>query len=129
MPFILNYCRTCIQVQLCCTFPVSSPLFSLGLRSSPGPLPSTCQAVSPHGAFPSICSLHQVLETCTATVGRVSNVDHNKRVIGKAGRNRWLGKRPNSGLWHRKGGWAGRKIRPLPPMKSYVKLPSAAAQS
>ncbi|DAA16593.1 large ribosomal subunit protein uL2m [Bos indicus] len=71
----------------------------------------------------------QVLETCTATVGRVSNVDHNKRVIGKAGRNRWLGKRPNSGRWHRKGGWAGRKIRPLPPMKSYVKLPSAAAQN
>lgn len=71
----------------------------------------------------------QVLETCIATVGRVSNVDHNKRVIGKAGRNRWLGKRPNSGLWQRKGGWAGRKIRPLPPMKSYVKLPSAAAQS
>uniref|UniRef100_A0A8D2AE49 39S ribosomal protein L2, mitochondrial n=1 Tax=Sus scrofa TaxID=9823 RepID=A0A8D2AE49_PIG len=70
-----------------------------------------------------------VLETCIATVGRVSNVDHNKRVIGKAGRNRWLGKRPNSGLWQRKGGWAGRKIRPLPPMKSYVKLPSAAAQS
>ncbi|KAF3831553.1 hypothetical protein GH733_000365 [Mirounga leonina] len=70
----------------------------------------------------------QVLETCVATVGRVSNVDHNKRVIGKAGRNRWLGKRPSSGLWHRKGGWAGRKIRPLPPMKSYVKLPSAVAQ-
>lgn len=71
----------------------------------------------------------QVLETCIATVGRVSNVDHNKRVIGKAGRNRWLGKRPNSGLWQRKGGWAGRKIRPLPPMKSYVKLPSIAARS
>ena len=79
---------------------------------------------SPPSAF-----LCQVLETCIATVGRVSNVDHNKRVIGKAGRNRWLGKRPNSGLWQRKGGWAGRKIRPLPPMKSYVKLPSAAAQS
>nr|XP_004649535.1 39S ribosomal protein L2, mitochondrial [Jaculus jaculus] len=71
----------------------------------------------------------QVLDTCIATVGRVSNADHNQRVIGKAGRNRWLGKRPNSGLWHRKGGWAGRKIQPLPPMKSYVKLPSAAAQS
>ncbi|XP_040838913.1 39S ribosomal protein L2, mitochondrial isoform X2 [Ochotona curzoniae] len=69
----------------------------------------------------------QVLETCIATVGRVSNVDHNKRVIGKAGRNRWLGKRPNSGLWQRKGGWAGRKIRPLPPMKSYVKLPTVSA--
>uniref|UniRef100_A0A8D0G2M8 Large ribosomal subunit protein uL2m n=1 Tax=Sphenodon punctatus TaxID=8508 RepID=A0A8D0G2M8_SPHPU len=71
----------------------------------------------------------QVLETCIATVGRVSNVDHDKRIIGKAGRNRWLGKRPNSGLWQRKGGWAGRKIRPLPPMKSYVNLPTAAAYS
>ncbi|NWX47689.1 RM02 protein, partial [Steatornis caripensis] len=70
----------------------------------------------------------QVLETCVATVGRVSNVDHNKRVIGKAGRNRWLGKRPHTGLWHRKGGWAGRKIRPLPPMKTYVNLPRITAQ-
>ncbi|MEQ2184546.1 54S ribosomal protein L2 mitochondrial [Goodea atripinnis] len=56
------------------------------------------------------------------TVGRVSNIDHNKRIIGKAGRNRWLGIRPSSGLWKRKGGWAGRKIKPLPPMKSYVFL-------
>ncbi|XP_053880019.1 39S ribosomal protein L2, mitochondrial [Malaclemys terrapin pileata] len=71
----------------------------------------------------------QVLETCLATVGRVSNVDHNKRIIGKAGRNRWLGRRPHSGLWHRKGGWAGRKIKPLPPMKSYVNLPTAAARA
>ncbi|XP_077341482.1 LOW QUALITY PROTEIN: large ribosomal subunit protein uL2m-like [Lithobates pipiens] len=68
----------------------------------------------------------QVLETCVATVGRVSNVDHNKRIIGKAGRNRWLGIRPSSGLWKRKGGWAGRKIKPLPPIKSYVKLPGAS---
>ncbi|XP_059421429.1 39S ribosomal protein L2, mitochondrial [Carassius carassius] len=71
----------------------------------------------------------QVLETCMVTVGRVSNVEHNKRVIGKAGRNRWLGIRPSSGLWQRKGGWAGRKIRPLPPMKSFINLPSAAAKS
>ncbi|NXS64708.1 RM02 protein, partial [Pandion haliaetus] len=70
----------------------------------------------------------QVLETCVATVGRVSNVNHNKRVIGKAGRNRWLGKRPHTGLWHRKGGWAGRKIKPLPPMKSYVNLSRVTAQ-
>lgn len=69
----------------------------------------------------------QVLETCMVTVGRVSNIDHDKRVIGKAGRNRWLGIRPSSGLWQRKGGWAGRKIKPLPPMKSYVNLPSITA--
>lgn len=62
----------------------------------------------------------QVLETCVATVGRVSNVEHNKRIIGKAGRNRWLGIRPSSGRWQRKGGWAGRKIRRLPPIKSFV---------
>ncbi|KAK2896198.1 hypothetical protein QQF64_006480 [Cirrhinus molitorella] len=71
----------------------------------------------------------QVLETCMVTVGKVSNVDHNKRVIGKAGRNRWLGIRPSSGLWQRKGGWAGRKIRPLPPMKSFINLPSVSAKS
>ncbi|XP_039594875.1 39S ribosomal protein L2, mitochondrial [Polypterus senegalus] len=68
----------------------------------------------------------QVLETCMATIGRVSNVDHDKRIIGKAGRNRWLGIRPSSGKWKRKGGWAGRKVRPIPPMKSYVNLPSIA---
>jgi len=70
----------------------------------------------------------QVLETCMVTVGRVSNIDHNKQVIGKAGRNRWFGIRPSSGLWQRKGGWAGRKIKPLPPMKSYVNLPTISAQ-
>ncbi|XP_026210214.1 39S ribosomal protein L2, mitochondrial [Anabas testudineus] len=70
----------------------------------------------------------QVLETCMVTVGRVSNTDHNKQIIGKAGRNRWFGIRPSSGLWQRKGGWAGRKIKPLPPMKSYVNLPSVSAK-
>ncbi|CAG05186.1 unnamed protein product, partial [Tetraodon nigroviridis] len=40
----------------------------------------------------------QVLETCMVTVGRVSNIDHDKEIIGKAGRNRWLGIRPSSGL-------------------------------
>ncbi|XP_071810162.1 large ribosomal subunit protein uL2m-like [Asterias amurensis] len=60
-----------------------------------------------------------VSEKCMATVGRVSNEDHNKKQIGKAGRNRWLGWRPSSGLWQRKGGWAGRKIHPPPPLKVY----------
>lgn len=78
----------------------------------------------PASCFLTLCC-PQVLETCMVTVGRMSNVDHNKRIIGKAGRNRWLGIRPSSGKWKRKGGWAGRKIRPLPPMKSFVSLPSA----
>ena len=31
---------------------------------------------------------------CMATIGAVSNPDHANTVIGKAGRSRWLGKRP-----------------------------------
>ncbi|MFO8088328.1 MAG: 50S ribosomal protein L2 [Desulfatiglandaceae bacterium] len=32
---------------------------------------------------------------CRATVGQVGNLEHEKKSIGKAGRNRWLGKRPS----------------------------------
>jgi large subunit ribosomal protein L2 len=38
--------------------------------------------------------LRMVLDTCLATIGAVSNPDHQNRVIGKAGRSRWLGIRP-----------------------------------
>jgi large subunit ribosomal protein L2 len=31
---------------------------------------------------------------CRATIGEVGNPEHNQRSLGKAGRNRWLGKRP-----------------------------------
>lgn len=31
---------------------------------------------------------------CMATIGQVGNVDHQNIVIGKAGRSRWLGRRP-----------------------------------
>ncbi len=36
-----------------------------------------------------------VHQTCFATVGAVSNPDHGNINIGKAGRNRWLGRRPS----------------------------------
>jgi large subunit ribosomal protein L2 len=35
-----------------------------------------------------------ILLTCTATIGVVSNSDHQLLVSGKAGRRRWLGRRP-----------------------------------
>ncbi len=35
-----------------------------------------------------------ILDTCYATVGTVSNPDHNLQQLGKAGRSRWLGVRP-----------------------------------
>ena len=36
-----------------------------------------------------------VLTTCMATIGQVGNIDHENRSIGKAGRSRWLGRRPH----------------------------------
>jgi len=35
-----------------------------------------------------------ILATCRASIGQVGNVEHELVNIGKAGRNRWLGKRP-----------------------------------
>lgn len=38
--------------------------------------------------------VRMVLQDCYATIGQVGNLDHEKVNIGKAGRSRWLGKRP-----------------------------------
>ena len=38
--------------------------------------------------------VRKVLVTCVATVGLVGNVHHESIRLGKAGRNRWLGRRP-----------------------------------
>lgn len=38
--------------------------------------------------------VRNVLVTCLATVGQVGNLSHEQVRLGKAGRNRWLGKRP-----------------------------------
>ena len=40
--------------------------------------------------------LRKVLINCYATVGVVSNSDHNLQSMGKAGRNRWRGIRPRT---------------------------------
>lgn len=37
-----------------------------------------------------------VLATCLATIGTVSNSDHNLLIMGKAGANRWKGRRPRT---------------------------------
>jgi large subunit ribosomal protein L2 len=39
--------------------------------------------------------LRMVRAECRATIGAVSNPDHQNIVIGKAGRNRWLGRKPS----------------------------------
>ncbi len=38
--------------------------------------------------------VRMVFEECKATIGQVGNLDHENISIGKAGRSRWLGRRP-----------------------------------
>ena len=38
--------------------------------------------------------IREVRADCAATVGQVGNADHSNIVLGKAGRSRWLGRRP-----------------------------------
>lgn len=62
---------------------------------------------------------------CYATIGQVGNIDRNNITIGKAGRKRWLGKRPRvrgvamNPIDHPHGGGEGRspigKSRPVTP--------------
>ncbi|CAM4226993.1 50S ribosomal protein L2 [Gillisia limnaea] len=40
--------------------------------------------------------IRRILTTCLATIGAVSNSDHQLLVSGKAGRSRWLGRRPRT---------------------------------
>ncbi|KAJ8910353.1 hypothetical protein NQ315_004969 [Exocentrus adspersus] len=58
---------------------------------------------------------------CMCTVGRISNVEHSSTPIGSAQRNRELGNRPRSGLWQRKKGIHGRKIRRPPPVQTIAR--------
>jgi large subunit ribosomal protein L2 len=39
--------------------------------------------------------LRKVHMECRATIGQLSNAEHSNIKIGKAGRNRWMGKRPH----------------------------------
>ncbi len=66
-----------------------------------------------------------VPQNCWATIGRVGNVDKINLTLGKAGRNRWLGKRPHvrgsamNPVDHPHGGGEGRapigRSRPVSP--------------
>jgi large subunit ribosomal protein L2 len=62
----------------------------------------------------------KVLETCLATIGTVGNAEHINIILGKAGRNRWLGRRPRvrgvamNPVDHPMGGGEGRASGGLP---------------
>jgi len=65
--------------------------------------------------------VRRIPSRCMATVGQVSNPDHENVSLGKAGRNRWVGKRPHvrgvamNPIDHPLGGGEGRSSGGRPP--------------
>ncbi|MBV2246813.1 MAG: 50S ribosomal protein L2 [Lentimicrobium sp.] len=61
---------------------------------------SSAQLMSRDGKFAIIKlpsgETRMILQACKATIGMVSNGEHNLEVSGKAGRSRWLGRRPRT---------------------------------
>ena len=60
---------------------------------------SAVQLVAREGDYASVKmpsgEIRKILVQCVATIGQVGNLDHENVSIGKAGRSRWLGKRPH----------------------------------
>lgn len=69
--------------------------------------------------------LRRVHAECYATIGAVGNSDHQNIVIGKAGRTRWLGRRPHqrgramNPVDHPHGGGEGRSTGGRPPVSPW----------
>jgi large subunit ribosomal protein L2 len=71
--------------------------------------------------------VRRVRKECMATIGEVGNSDHELRVLGKAGANRWLGRRPKvrgvamNPVDHPLGGGEGRTSGGRPPVSPWGK--------
>ncbi|HYW09953.1 MAG TPA: 50S ribosomal protein L2 [Longimicrobium sp.] len=71
--------------------------------------------------------MRMVRKECMATIGQVGNVDHEKQSIGKAGANRWRGKRPKvrgvamNPVDHPLGGGEGKSSGGRPPVTPWGK--------
>ena len=71
--------------------------------------------------------VRKILSVCIATVGQVGNVDHQNVKLGKAGRKRWMGRRPEvrgavmSPRDHPHGGGEGRNPRGMNPKTPWGK--------
>jgi len=60
---------------------------------------SSVQLVAKEGEYASVKmpsgEVRRISLECVATIGQVGNIDHENVSIGKAGRSRWLGRRPH----------------------------------
>lgn len=83
--------------------PLGTVVHGIELRPGQGALMarsagSYAQLIARDGRFATLKlpsgEIRLVLTACRASIGVVSNNDHNQEVSGKAGRSRWLGRRP-----------------------------------
>jgi len=89
------------------------------------------QVVAKEGDFVTVrlpsTEVRRLRRECRATVGQVGNMDHELRVIGKAGANRWRGRRPKvrgvamNPVDHPLGGGEGRSSGGRPPVSPWGK--------
>lgn len=59
---------------------------------------TACQIMAREGNMVSLklpsSEIRIINENCMATIGQVGNLDHSNEFLGKAGKSRWMGKRP-----------------------------------
>jgi len=71
--------------------------------------------------------VRRIRKECMATIGQLGNIDHNLQSVGKAGANRWRGKRPKvrgvamNPVDHPLGGGEGRASGGRPPVSPWGK--------
>ena len=85
--------------------PLGTLLHNVELRPGKGGLiarsaGSSVQLVAKEGEYASVkmpsSEIRKINIECYATIGQVGNLDHENVSIGKAGRSRWLGRRPHN---------------------------------
>ena len=92
---------------------------------------SSAQIISKEGQYVVLKlpsgELRKFHHRCWATIGQIGNIDHENVKLGKAGRTRWLGRRPSvrgSAMTprdHPHGGGEGRAPRGMPPKTPWGK--------
>lgn len=84
--------------------PVGTSIYNIELKpgkgaqliKSAGSVGQYVQKIIPYARIKLPSGIHRLISLdCMATIGNVSNVDYKNRQLGKAGRSRWLNKRPS----------------------------------
>jgi large subunit ribosomal protein L2 len=85
--------------------PFGTPIHNVELRPGGGGkiargAGTGCMVAAKEGRFAHLRlpsgEVRLVLQECFATIGQVGNIDHENISLGKAGRSRWLGRRPHT---------------------------------